>query len=178
MESLRDVGRGVGQTVVSDVAGKVATDALTSLFGAPAQTGELKQNQPIEMNRERPPQPAAFRPEQMRTGVPRGEDIQLKQQIDAVRAELKALASSMNSLHQEINKAIAEAPVDPGVYHANFFERLRSIMKILRQQIEDSRSWVALSSRRKKQKNYWGMYKKHGTQFGLSSERTASTQSG
>lgn len=173
------MGRGVGQTVTKDVAGKVASDALTSLFGATPQSGgELKQNQTIEVNREQQPQRPVFRPEALRPSISRSEDAQLKQQIDAVRAELKALASSMNSLHQEINKAIAESPVDPGIYHANFFERLRSIIKILRQQIEDGRTWVALTSRRKKQKHFWGLYKKHGTQFGLSSERTVSTQSG
>lgn len=179
LESLRDVGRGVGKTVVTDVAGKVSSDALTSLFGAPANSGgELKQNQTIEFKKEQAPQPAAYRPELLRPTAPRSEDMQVRQQIEAVRAELKALAVSLSSLNREINKAIAEAPVDPGVYHANFFERLKSIIKIFRQQIEDSRTWVALTSRRKKQKQYWGLYKKHGTQFGLSSERTASTQSG
>ncbi|MEK7119300.1 MAG: DUF5660 family protein, partial [Patescibacteria group bacterium] len=69
-------------------------------------------------------------------------------------------------------------PVAPGVYHLNFFERLKSMLKILREQIEDSSSWLSLQNNRKKKKRYWGMYKKHGTSFGLSHERNLATQAG
>ena len=33
LESLRDLGSGVGKSVAKDVVGTVASDALTSLFG-------------------------------------------------------------------------------------------------------------------------------------------------
>ena len=69
--------------------------------------------------------------------------------------------------------------MDPGIYHVNFFERLRSILKVLREQIDDSRTWLALSAQRKQKKlGYWGMFKKHGTSFGLSNERSIATSAG
>lgn len=178
IESLRTLGSGVGKTVVKDVAGKVASDALSSLFGALPKQGELKPNQPIDVRAERGPMPAFRRSEVNRPPVVRLEEVNLKHQIEAVRQELKALAASLKTLNLEVQKAVAEIPVAPGVYHLNFFEHLRSILRVLREQIDDSRTWLALHTARKQKKNYWGMFKKHGTSFGLSSERTLATQAG
>ncbi len=192
LESLRGLGSGVGQTVAKDVAGKVAADAFASLFGTLPKQGELKPNQPVDIKpdrlparpdlpvgrQERAPFPAFRRPEIQRPPVVHLEEVNLKQQIDAVRAELKALAASIKSLNQEVQKTIIEAPVVPGIYHLNFFEKLKSFLQILREQIDDSRTWLSLQNNRKKKQGYWGMYKKHGTSFGLSSERTMATQAG
>ncbi len=172
LEALRQMGGGVGRTIAKDVVGKVGSDALTSLFGQVPRSGELFTNQPEV-------QPVQIRrPEILRPPMVRVEETNLKPQIEAVRAELKMLVASLKSFNQEVQKAVNEVPVQPGIYHLNFMERLKSIIKILREQIEDSRSWLALSTNRKKQKGYWGMFKKHGTQFGLSSERTIATQAG
>ena len=113
------------------------------------------------------------RPKPVRT-----EDIAIKQQLEAIRQELKALAVSMKGFHQEVQKAVETPIAEPGIYHVNFFERLRSLIKLLREQIEDGRSWLALWNTRKKKMGYWGMFKKHGTSFGLSSERSIATQAG
>ncbi len=189
LEALRDLSGGVGKTVTHDVAGKVATDALTSIFGTPtSQQGELRPNQSVNVPdrqaaRQRPERfyPPFMRPE-VRPVAPRPvihEDQQkLSQQIEAVRQELKAIAASIQSLNADIGKAVNEVPVNPGIYHANFFERLRSVLKILREQIDDSRSWLTMHTSRKKKMGYWGMYKKHGTTFGLSNERSLATSAG
>jgi len=57
-------------------------------------------------------------------------------------------------------------------------ERISSILKLLREQVDDSRTWLSLHTNRKQKRGFWGMYKKHGTQFGLSNERTLATQAG
>jgi hypothetical protein len=180
LEALRGLSGGVGKTVTRDVAGKVATDALASLLGAPLKQGELRQNETIDFPVERQPRPQMRRPEiQPAQKVIFHEDPQIKQQIESVRAELKALSKSMQTLNIEIQKAVAETPVDPGVYHVTFYEKLRSILQMLREQIDDSRTWLALSAQRKQKKlGYWGMFKKHGTSFGLSNERSLATSAG
>ena len=186
LESLRSLGSGVGKSIAKDVAGGVASDALSSLFGAPVKKqGELTPNSPITFQKdmakrpERMPFPGFRRPE-VKPYVPfvKKEEPQLKQQIEAVQAELKALAASIKSLSNDIQKAVTEVPVDPGIYHKNFYERIRSVLKLMREQIDDSRTWLNLSSNRKSKKGYWGKYKKHGTSFGLYNERTLATQSG
>ena len=190
LEALRDLSGGVGKTVARDVAGKVSEDALASLFGSPVkQQGDLRPNEPIVMpdKSARPDsRPERFYPPFMRPEVrpvprmpvPKEDPQKLGQQIEAVRAELKALAASIQSLNTEIKKAVSEVPVDPGIYHVNFFERLRSILKVLREQIDDSRSWLTMHQSRKKKMGYWGMFKKHGTSFGLSNERSLATSAG
>lgn len=180
LEALRDLSGGVGKTVAKDVAGKVASDALASLFGTPIKQGEMHQNESIDFPVERQPRMHLRRPEvRPAEKVVFHEDPQVKQQLDAVRAELVALSKSIKSLNIEIQKAVAETPVNPGVYHVTFYEKLRAVLHILREQIDDSRTWLSLSTQRKQKKlGYWGMFKKHGTTFGLSNERSIATSAG
>ncbi len=180
LESLRSLGSGVGKSIAKDVAGSVASDALSSLFGAPAKKqGELSANKPLNFQKERMPFPGFKRPE-AKPYAPfvKKEEPQLKEQIMAVQAELKALAASIKSLSNDIQKTVTEVPIDPGIYHKNFYERIRSVLKLMREQIDDSRTWLNVSGSRKNKKSYWGKYKKHGTSFGLSNERTLATQTG
>ena len=179
LEALRDLSGGVGKTVTKDVAGKVASDALASLFGSPIQQGEMHQNESIDFPVERQPRPAMRRPEiRPAEKVIFHEDAQIKQQLDAVRAELSALSKSIQMLSTENHKAVNETPVNPGVYHVNFYEKLRAVLQMLREQIDDSRSWLTMHQSRKKKMGYWGMFKKHGTTFGLSNERSLATSAG
>jgi len=180
IESLRNLGGGVGKTVTKDVVGKIATDALTSIFTNTPKEGELRPNQAVDLRSEQDqaPRAAAVRQEFVRTAPLREDETALRQQVEAVRQELKMLASSVKQLNAEISQAINDIPVNPGIYHLNFMDRLRSILKTLREKIEDSGTWLALTTSRKQKKGYWGKYKKHGTTFGLSSERSVSTQAG
>lgn len=181
LESLRDLGSGVGNTMAKDVLGGVASDALTSLFGQPTGGDFKKPPQPsVESYPERAPfRPAMRRPEVYKPMVTvLREEAGIKEKLDAVRTELKKLAVSIKQLNSQIQQAIEDIPVHAGIYHVNFLERLRGVLMILRENIEDSGTWLTLCGNRKQKKKYWGMYKKHGTSFGLSSERNVSTQAG
>lgn len=180
LESLRDLGSGVGKSVAKDVVGRVASDTLTSLFGQPTG-GDLKPAHPtVEAYPERQPlRPPFRRPEVYQPMVTvHREEVGIKEKLEAVRMELKALAGSIKKFNSQVERAIEDIPAHPGIYHINFLERLRGVITALRQNIEDSSSWLALWTSRKKKKLYWGMYKKHGTSFGLSSERNVATQAG
>mgnify|MGYP001560895613 FL=1 len=95
-----------------------------------------------------------------------------------MRTELKALSATIKQFTHEVDRAIRDEPIEPGIYHVNFYQRLRSLLLLLREQIDDSRTWLMVSKGKKQKKQYWGLYKKHGTKFGLSSERTMATQTG
>jgi len=178
LESLRGVGSSVGKTIVKDVLASGGTDILQSILGSAPLSGELKQNQTIEFpsTPEVIPQPIRKAPEYR--SVPRSDEIEVKQKIEAIRVELKALAQSIKSLRQEISKTILDAPVDPGIYHLNFFEHLKSYLQIMKQEIDDSRIWLMASNTRKAKRGYWGMFKKHGTSFAMSNERSIATSAG
>lgn len=183
LEVLNSVPSSVGSTTVSEM-GKIGADIVTSLLGGTPMSGELKPNQTIELGGapkpERTPEPVIHAPRMETVHRPNTSELdrETRTQIDAIRKELQALAKSLKGLHQEIQTAINEEPVDPGIYHVNFYEQIRSFLSVLRQQIEDSRSWLSTFNRRKKKMGYWGMYKKHGTSFGLSNERTLATSAG
>lgn len=181
LEALGSVPSSIGTNTVTEV-GKIGTDIVTALLGGTPKSGNLEPNQVIEFGQQKTevqPQPvSAPRLEvQPRPNVSELE-AQTRQQIEAIRQELKELAKSLKGLHQEVQSAVSEEPVNPGIYHMNFYEQLRSFIAVLRQQIEDSRSWLSTHNTRKKKMGYWSMYKKHGTTFGLSSERSLASSAG
>jgi len=180
LESLRDIGSGVKQGLTQDAVGQSAQDAFASLFGQmPKSYAEKRPRNPFEKNplERETPQPVT-RPEILSPARISQEQAMVKQQIEAVRQELAALAKSIGQLNTEVEHAVSAIPVDPGVYHLSFFERLRSTLMLIRKRVNDSNSWLQMSNARKKQKGYWGSYKKHGTKFGLSADRNVATQTG
>jgi len=180
LEALTSIPQGTGSAAAGEVS-RIGSDIVTALLGGtPAKSGELAPNQAIEFGSAQPE--TVYHPEPMRTETVQPDitalENETRQQIAAIRDELKALVKTLKNLHQEVQTAISQDPVDPGIYHLNFYEQLKSFLVVLRQQIEDSRSWLATFNARKKKIGYWGMYKKHGTTFGLSSERSIATAAG
>ena len=104
---------------------------------------------------------------------------EVKLQIAAIQEELKKLALSTRSLTKEVKIAAQQTPVDPGVYHLSFFEKLRQRLILLRKRVDESATWLNASNQRAKGRNYyWRQVKKSGTKFMLSQERYMATQAG
>lgn len=197
IEQLRDMGRGISKNVTQDLVGGVATDALSSLFGTPKK-GTLRPGEPVNLRSPQPaddeaaPQsfPEFFNPFKRREQAPkvtvnnealnllRQKEAEVTQKIEEIRLELKALIATLKTVDKQVEKAIDEQLVDPGLYHINFLDRLKTILKLMRQSLSESSSWLSVMRSRKKEKRYWTQYKKKGTTFGLSNERVVSTQVG
>jgi len=182
LEALGSVPTSVGKNTVSEFS-KIGGDIVASLIGGMPASGELRPNQPIEFGDTKPERQEVVQPARVEAHTqPRPNmdaiEAETKRQLDAIRAELKALIVSLKNLHNEVATAVNQEVVNPGVYHLNFYEQLRTFIKVLREQVEDSRTWLASFSTRKKKMGYWGMYKKHGTTFGLSNERSLATAAG
>ena len=179
LESLRGVGSSVGKTIVKDVIVQGGNDMLWSILGGSPKSGELQQNQAIEFSTTPEETPAVHtRSVESHQTLRRSEDAEVKQKIEGIRAELKALSQSIKNLRQEISKTIMEVPVDHGIYHLNFFDHLRSYLIAMKQEIDDSRTWLSAFNTCKAKKGYWAQFKKHGTSFGMSSERSIATSAG
>lgn len=177
--------RGVSSDVVvntATMATSIGETIFSSLVGSnlPA-SGELQPNQTLELGTQvqevAKPQMEAPKMEVSNTSLDAITE-QTRQQLEAVRQELKALSQSLKNLSQDVQSAIETTPVTPGIYHINYYDQLRTFIHVLRQQIEDSRVWLSMSVGRKKKLGYWGMFKKHGTTFGLSNERSLATAAG
>ena len=189
LEQLRDMSRGISKSLSSDVFSGVATDALSSLFGTP-QNGEMSPGQEINFADKQVEMPEKYRPqvkqtEQLRPAFSnellsraRQEEMLVGQKIEEIRQELKALVAAIKSVDQKIVQAVNEQVIDPGVYHLNYLDRIKTILKLLRQNLSESASWLTVMRSRKKQRNYWAQYKKKGTEWGLNADRVIASQVG
>jgi hypothetical protein len=53
-----------------------------------------------------------------------------------------------------------------------------TVIRSARQKVEDSQSWMGAVKGKGAKRDYWGMFKKHGTTFGQSGERSVATSVG
>lgn len=177
LEQLRDVGGGVAKSVKSDLLGGVGTGILNELFSPTRK--DLKPGEEVIISRkEELPAIGIKKPE---TVLFTAQEANLAQEVEAVRTELKKTVEELKELNTavvEVEKAVAQTPVKAGKYHLSFFARLRAILRLFRQQVSESRVWLEASFAKKRKRQYWFMFKKHGTTFGLSSERVIATQAG
>lgn len=190
---------GIAQSILSEVD-QTTTALWDQLLGvgsyesnsSPEQSGELVQGEEINLSQPRKRKqekeqseniaPAYdYRSEILKVESHRNqEDMRLLEaQIQEIIVELKRLASSSKVMQAEFKEvAVDQRIVKPGKYHLSFFQWVLSVVRAARIRIEDSGSWLALFKSKKKDKQYWNMFKKHGTTFGLSNERVVATQTG
>lgn len=188
LEALRDLGSGMVDSMAHDVVGGVAEEAVDQLTGR--KSGELKPNQLLDLEKvgkikekgER--QVWGFQQEflslrrQERLIWNRKEE-ETKLQITSILEELKKIVNSTSKLTKEVEVAAQQVPVEPGVYHLSFFEKLRQTLILFRKRIEESATWLtAFNQKAKKRNYYWAQVKKSGTKFLLSQERYMATQAG
>jgi len=98
---------------------------------------------------------------------------QLKQQITRLEKTEKSLTSDIAKVKVE------QLPPKAGIYFLRYIEWLIAEVKRLTEKADSAGRWLAnFQIRQKKRLGYWQKYKKHGTTFGLSHERTLATQTG
>lgn len=113
------------------------------------------------------------------TRIRQSENRELEYKIQEIMIELKKLASSSKELEVAFEDiSVEQRPVNPGKYHLNFFEWMLLTIRTARMKIEDSANWASMFSSKKTKREYWSLFKKHGTSFGLSGERVVATQTG
>jgi hypothetical protein len=106
---------------------------------------------------------------------------EVNHRLQEIMVELQKLVNSSKVLQMEFaGVTVDQAPEQAGEYHLNFFDWLLLTIRKARENVENSGAWLATSKKKggKKGGGYWDMFKKHGTTFGLSNERTVATQTG
>ena len=99
--------------------------------------------------------------------------------IEEIMIELRKVVESSKELKMEFEQvSVEQISAKPGKYHLNFVEWMLENVREIRMRIEDSGAWLAATHSKKDKKQYWSMFKKHGTSFGLSNERSVATQVG
>ncbi|GEM_PF-6594819 len=99
---------------------------------------------------------------------------EVEKQIESLRDAILKIAKSTQNFSSEVEKAAFEAPVNPGKYHLGFFETLKRSLELIKKRLDDSASWMQEFNKRKDHVPFfWAQFKKSGTKYMLSSERSA-----
>lgn len=111
------------------------------------------------------------------------EDVKTQSKIEELKLEIKQLISTSKEVTMIFRQVASDVTTGkgiekPGRYHLNFFEWVLFEIRKARMRIDEAVTWMKLFSSKKRQRQYWDMFKKHGTTFGLSHERTVATQTG
>jgi hypothetical protein len=190
-EAFRELGRQTAKDATSAASG-VASDMLSQISSGSRSpqtlSGELTPDQPFDyekelVKREKEAQKKAqthfeYQKRQEKLVFSRKQE-EIKAQITAIQEELKKLISEAAGLAKEVEVAVEQSVVNPGIYHLNYFDKLRQLLILLRKKVADSRTWMhTVNSRTKRRSYFWGQVQKSGTKFLLSQERYMSTQAG
>lgn len=103
---------------------------------------------------------------------------ELRIQLQAITVEIGKLAGSTGNLATQTEIAMVEVPVNPGIYHVIFFEKVLEFLQSFRKKIDQATTWLQSSNKRAEKKNYWSMYKKKGSSFLLSPDHYLSRSAG
>jgi len=103
---------------------------------------------------------------------------ELRIQLQTITVEIGKLAASTGNLATQTEIAMIEMPVNPGIYHVIFFEKVLEFLQSFRQKIDQASVWLQSTNKRADKKNYWSMYKKKGSSFFLSPDHYLSRSAG
>jgi len=186
LEALRNLGGGIADSAVNDVAKGITQEAVSQIVGK--KSGELKAGEELDFNNLTTEKvetlPKTFSQDFLDINrqeriIWKQEEEKVRLQIAAILEELKKLAAATKNLAKETKVANEQVPAIPGEYHISFFEKLRQTLILIRKRVEDSASWLAAFNQRAKKRNfYWAQVRKAGTKFMLSQERYMATQVG
>ncbi|HUQ85384.1 MAG TPA: DUF5660 family protein [Candidatus Limnocylindrales bacterium] len=111
--------------------------------------------------------------------ISRTELQTMNSKVQQIKMELQALVASSKDLQMTFaSVTVEQTTTNIGTYHENFFDWMINMIRDARKKVEDSGSWMNAAKGKGNKKGYWGMFKKHGTSFGLSNERSVATQVG
>lgn len=192
LESLKDIGGSTVKSLREDLVEKVPQDFLDQVFGTRVQrkfSGELTPGETIEINEVFSGQYEEKQKIQKHLTLERRlreeESIRMEKRTNELKIQLKVLmeevvvlAEKTQDLGSEVQIAAMQAPVEPGVYHIIFFEKLLEFIKSFQKKVEEAAVWLHASNKRAEKKNYWARYKKHGGKFLLSGEHYLTRSAG
>jgi len=192
LEAFRDLGKAAVSDAKSQLKQAVTAD-IPSAFGFDSlpKQGDLSPNEALTISDLKKAKKEGFDQANQsfeaklasmrREGelVVQKEQQTVRQQIQAIQQEVKGLAKSMGEFAYQVEIATSQAPVNPGIYHRNFFIHLKTVIFSMRQRAESSKNWLATHNQRAGKRGYfWGQVKKSGTSYMLSGERYAVMSTG
>jgi hypothetical protein len=192
LENLKDVSGNTGKVLKKDLVQGVSEEFINQLLGrkpekkysgdiTPGESLEFedifsgRREQTMKLEKQLVLERKLREAEKVRSERKGNE---LKLQLQAIIEEVAALAQNTQELAEEVQIATMQAPIEPGVYHLIFFEKLLEFIKSFRKNIGQAKVWLQSSNKRAQKKNYWASYKKHGGKFLLAADHYVSRSAG
>ena len=192
LEAIKDIGKNTTETLKQDLFSGMAQSAMDQIFGpkpganykAEITAGESvemtdvytgQHNEKIILQRQLYYEKHLLQEEER---LSRRKADELRVALQAVMQETLSLMQQTEDLAEETKIALMQAPVEPGVYHLLFFEKLLSFIKSFRKKIESASVWMHSANGRAQKKNWVNNYKNHGAKYLLSGEHYVARSAG
>ena len=192
LESLKDIGSGTIKSLKEDLLSQAPKDFIDQILGPRPRnfSGEIIAGESLEVSevlsgeheeklklRHQLHLERTLRLEEKETIDKKTNELRI--QLSSIQEEILELAQGTQDLAEETQIAAMQAPVEPGIYHILFFEKLLEFVKSFRKKIEEASVWLHATNKRAAKKNAWGAnYKKHGAKYLLSGEHYISRSAG
>jgi hypothetical protein len=193
VESVRDMGSSVVNSLKNDVVKGTAQSIFDQLLGS-TKTGQAPDTQNPDMSgleemihaREQAAADEARSSEHAFQQHRQKEsqvlfsfaDEKVRKEIEGVRQELSMLVSTMGQVETQIEQAMMDNIVDGGLYHLNYFQKLKTWIVFMRKSLEDASAWLQMSGGRKSKGYFWTQTAKSGTKYSMSQERNVQMGAG
>lgn len=192
LEALKDIPQETARSLKEDFVQKLPEDVMQQIFGGPVKqsySGEISVGESLEIDKiysGENEKEKKLKTQLTYERVLRREEKELKtKKSNELRLELKSLmqevvklSQNTQELSEEVQIASMQAPVEPGVYHKVFFEKLVEFIKSFRKKLKEAGTWLQAANKRAEKKNYWTKYKKHGAKFLLSADHYLTRSAG
>lgn len=195
-DEVKQLWKNMMKTASHDLVGGTVGTFSEQIMGYGGTSGQLAEGQAVSLKQqpkhaeaasymEKKPATSSEHMEYFRT-VNNADKVsenrteqQMTQAVEQIRIEIQKLIKTSKLVERTVKDATADkAPIKPGKYHISFFEFVLGTLREATKKLEDTASFGAVFQSKKQQSKYWKSYKKHGTSFGLSGERTVATQTG
>ena len=193
-ENMRDMGSSVVKSLKNDVIKGTAESIFNQILGTtrnqsiPETKNPLEQAQLEQIIAEReaaayeagkaesaPKHVSSLKESQVLFSF---ADEKLKQEINGVRSELAMLVTTMGKVEKQVELAIMDNITETGVYHLNYFHKLKEWIKFMRKSLEDASLWLSTSKGRKGKGYYWNQVAASGSKYSMSQERAVQMGAG
>jgi hypothetical protein len=185
LESLKDFGSSTARNVGSSLK-DLGAGMLDQFFGTNnnQETSTNQEQSPGNQSTESKPSPRSKKEANIFNYNEYHESVLVKKEIknlvEQIRREIQYIKKADASLLSEIQDiqkiAIDSLPEKPGIYHVRFLEIVLRALRLMREKIGESRTWMqALQSKKKKRGSLFAARsKKSGTQYSQSQELSTS----
>jgi hypothetical protein len=111
------------------------------------------------------------------------KEKQVAQRIESIQEQLKKLTSQLSKKTAALDRSVlstVNTPItNPGVYHLDFLDHIKSLLEVIQQDVTDANNWLKSYQQRSQKKDYyWQQADKRGSSFFLNNERTVATSVG